>query len=358
MAKETNQDNAQDNTQTENGNNTNAGRIGTSITPEGEMTANVLLEALGTTIEPDLLVEALTHRSFSHEHEGAKNYERLEFLGDAVLELVSTETLYKVHPDMNEGQLAKMRAKAVSEESLSKIAREKLHVGPYILLGHGEAEQGGADKSSILCDIVESLIGATFIQHGIDEARRVVHHLVDDTLAEVATEGPALDWKTSLTVKAHEMGLPDPHYQTSVAGPEYALEFTARAILGDGGEVIGVGTGSSKRKAPERSNRMARELVVPWSRALTVARAKWAASRTGRRISRTTGHTASPTVARRMQRRASNRANGNASGGTAGVTKQHYKAASQSQKIWSISQWRVTRQNMGLSGEPSCQPLA
>ena len=73
MAKETNQDNAQDNTQTENGNNTNAGRIGTSITPEGEMTANVLLEALGTTIEPDLLVEALTHRSFSHEHEGAKN---------------------------------------------------------------------------------------------------------------------------------------------------------------------------------------------------------------------------------------------------------------------------------------------
>ena len=114
MAKETNQDNAQDNTQTENGNNTNAGRIGTSITPEGEMTANVLLEALGTTIEPDLLVEALTHRSFSHEHEGAKNYERLEFLGDAVLELVSTETLYKVHPDMNEGQLAKMRAKAGS----------------------------------------------------------------------------------------------------------------------------------------------------------------------------------------------------------------------------------------------------
>ncbi len=133
---------AQNHYQTENGNNTNAGRIGTSITPEGEMTANVLLEALGTTIEPDLLVEALTHRSFSHEHPGAKNYERLEFLGDAVLELVSTETLYKVHPDMNEGQLAKMRAKAVSEESLSKIAREKLHVGPYILLGHGEAESG------------------------------------------------------------------------------------------------------------------------------------------------------------------------------------------------------------------------
>lgn len=248
MAKNNNQDSSQNSSAGQNSQaDVNKGRIGTSITPEGEMTANVLLEALGTTLEPELLVEALTHRSFSHEHEGAKNYERLEFLGDAVLELVSTETLYKTHPDMNEGQLAKMRAKAVSEESLSKIAREKLHVGPYILLGHGEAEQGGADKSSILCDIVESLIGATFIQHGIDEARRVVHHLVDDTLAEVATEGPALDWKTSLTVKAHDMGLSEPYYRTSVAGPEYALEFTARAMLGD--EVIGIGTGSSKRKA-------------------------------------------------------------------------------------------------------------
>ena len=82
-----------------------------SAVSEGEMTANVLLEALGTTIEPDLLVEALTHRSFSHEHEGAKNYERLEFLGDAVLELVSTETLYKVHPDMNEASWPKCARK-------------------------------------------------------------------------------------------------------------------------------------------------------------------------------------------------------------------------------------------------------
>ncbi|MDF7664347.1 ribonuclease III [Bifidobacterium sp. ESL0763] len=192
---------------------------------------------------------ALTHRSFSHEHEGAPNYERLEFLGDAVLEFVSTETLYRVHPDMNEGQLAKMRAMAVSEKALSQIAREKLQVGPYILLGRGEAESGGADKSSILCDIVEALIGATFIEHGIDEARRVVHRLVDDELKKVATEGPALDWKTSLTVKAHGMGLEDPRYRMAVSGPEYAQVFTARAVVGDDDEVLGVGTGSSKRKA-------------------------------------------------------------------------------------------------------------
>lgn len=208
-----------------------------------------LLKRLGTTLSPDMLVMALTHRSFSHEHEGAPNYERLEFLGDAVLEFVSTETLYRVHPDMNEGQLAKMRAMAVSEKALSQIAREKLQVGPYILLGHGEAESGGAEKSSILCDIVESLIGATFVEHGIDEARKVVHHLVDDELKKVATEGPALDWKTSLTVKAHGMGLEDPRYRMAVSGPEYAQVFNARAVVGEDNEVLGVGTGSSKRKA-------------------------------------------------------------------------------------------------------------
>ena len=210
-----------------------------------------LLHALGTTISPDLLVEALTHRSFSHEHPGTKNYERLEFLGDAVLELVSTETLFSAHPDMTEGQLAKLRAKAVSEWALSAVARDKLHVGPYILLGHGEMEHGGAQKDSILCDIVEALIGATFVEHGIDEARAVVHRLIDDTLAEVLTEGPALDWKTSLTVLAHEMGLDEPQYRMSVSGPDYAPVFRARAVLAheNGDELLGEADGSSKRKA-------------------------------------------------------------------------------------------------------------
>ena len=216
-------------------------------TPQQPTPANELLEALGTTLSPDLLVQALTHRSFSHEHPGVANYERLEFLGDAVLELVSTETLFTIHPDMTEGQLAKMRAKAVSEDALSAIAKTKLKVGPYILLGHGEAEQGGAEKNSILCDIVESLIGATFLEHGIDEARKVIHRLIDDTLAEVATEGPALDWKTSLTVKAH--GKEEPVYHMEVSGPEYAQIFTARVSLGENGDIIGIGKGSSKRKA-------------------------------------------------------------------------------------------------------------
>ena len=220
-----------------------------TVTIDDTNPAHPLLEALGTTLQPDLLVEALTHRSFSHEHPDAKNYERLEFLGDAVLELVVTETLFTAHPDMTEGQLAKIRAKAVSEDALSAIARTKLNASPYILLGHGELEQGGAEKSSILCDIDESLIGATFVEYGIDGAREVVHRLVDGTLAEVASEGPALDWKTSLTVKAHQLGLGEPRYQMSVGGPEYAQQFTARAMLGNSDDVVGIGHGTSKRKA-------------------------------------------------------------------------------------------------------------
>ncbi|BDR54200.1 ribonuclease 3 [Bombiscardovia apis] len=223
----------------------------TQSSPAGqaELPARKLFQALGQTLGPDLLIHALTHRSFAHEHEGMPNNERLEFLGDAVLELVSTETLYKVHPDMNEGQLAKMRAKAVSEEALSAIARTKLNLGQYILLGNGERESGGADKDSILCDTVEALIGAVFVEHGIDGARKTVHLLVDDTLAEVATEGPALDWKTSVTVKAHQLGLGNPTYRMSVSGPEYAQIFTAELVLEGTGSTIGQGKASSKRKA-------------------------------------------------------------------------------------------------------------
>lgn len=217
------------------------------------LAAQELFEHLGNTIEPDLLVRALTHRSFAHEHGNLPHNERLEFLGDAVLELVVTETLFKQHPDYTEGQMAKMRAKAVSEESLSAIARDPLHLGQYILLGNGERDSGGADKDSILCDTVESLIGAVFIEHGIDAARVTVHKLIDSTLDTVLHAGPALDWKTSLTVKSHGLELGDPRYRTETGGPEYAQEFTAHAILvdQDGNDLfeVGVASGSSKRKA-------------------------------------------------------------------------------------------------------------
>ncbi|MFD0704426.1 ribonuclease III [Alloscardovia venturai] len=221
--------------------------------------ARTLYHKLGNALTTEHLIEALTHRSFMHEHEGAPSYERLEFLGDAVLELVVTETLFSQHPNFSEGQMAKIRAKAVSEESLAPIARDYLQVGPMILLGRGESDNGGADKDSILCDIVESLIGAVFIEHGIDAARVTVHKLIDETLNRVAHEGPALDWKTSVVIKAHELGINEPKYRMEVGGEEYAPVFTAHAelepnkrskVLGiDTSQPLASATGSTKRKA-------------------------------------------------------------------------------------------------------------
>ncbi|BAR07151.1 Ribonuclease III [Scardovia inopinata] len=209
--------------------------------------AQELFSTLGTSISPDLFVEALTHRSFTNEHPLAHNYERLEFLGDAVLELVITETLYKNHPTYSEGQMSRIRSKVVSEESLSEIARDKLKISQFILLGIGEQRDKGAYKPSILCDVVESLIGAVFIEQGIDKARQVIHHLLDDNLAFYTTEGPALDWKTAIVIKAHKMNLGEVSYRMEMSGPENHLEFTAYLLIND--QDVAWGRGSSKRKA-------------------------------------------------------------------------------------------------------------
>ncbi|WP_418969501.1 ribonuclease III [Alloscardovia omnicolens] len=228
-------------------------------TPPISSYAENLFTQLGHTLTPEHLVEALTHRSFAHEHEGTVSYERLEFLGDAVLELVVTETLFTQHPDYSEGAMAKIRAKAVSEEILAPIARNFLHVGPMILLGNGEADDGGADKDSILCDIVESLIGAVFVEHGIDAARETVHRLIDESLEKVSHEGPSLDWKTSLAKIAHELKINELTYRMEVGGPDYAQVFTAYAQLEendrsrelgiDASQPLGSGQASTKRKA-------------------------------------------------------------------------------------------------------------
>ncbi|MBQ5557248.1 MAG: ribonuclease III [Aeriscardovia sp.] len=213
---------------------------------------DALLAALGTTLEPGLLVHALTHRSFAHENPELPNNERLEFLGDAVLEFVVTETMYERYPDWPEGHLAKMRAKAVSEGALATVGRSKLHLGPYILLGKGEAKDSGRDKDSLLCDTVEALIGAVFVAHGIDGTRSVIHRLLDDTLAEVAKEGPALDWKTALVVLSHQLDIPEPTYRMEVDGDLTTPTFTAHVLLDTGTDQqckVASATGPSKRKA-------------------------------------------------------------------------------------------------------------
>nr|MDT0667488.1 ribonuclease III domain-containing protein [Micromonospora sp. DSM 115978] len=133
---------------------------------------------------------------------GLPTNERLEFLGDAVLGLVVTDALYKRHPELPEGQLAKQRASVVNMRALALVARQ-LDIGPYLLLGRGEETTGGRDKPSILADTLEAIIGAVYLSaeaaaDGLEVASRFVHGLFDPLLEEAAGRGAGLDWKTSL----------------------------------------------------------------------------------------------------------------------------------------------------------------
>ena len=210
--------------------------------------AEELLEKLGVHLDPELLVLSLTHRSFAHEAGGIPTNERLEFLGDAVLGLVSAEALYRRHPDRPEGDLAKMRAASVSQRPLAAVARE-LDLGRFILLGKGEARTGGFDKDSILSDTVESLIGAVYLSHGLEVARAFVHRLLDETLDAAAEMGAGLDWKTSLQEAAAEMGAGSPEYTSEATGPDHARHFVSQVRIG--GEVLGTGEGSAKKHAEQ-----------------------------------------------------------------------------------------------------------
>ncbi len=159
-----------------------------------------LLKALGVDLPDELLTIALTHRSYSYENGGLPTNERLEFLGDAVLGLTITEELYHRHPDRSEGDLAKLRASIVNTHALADVGRHLSDdgLGAYLLLGKGEEHSGGADKSSILADGVESLLGAIYLEHGIVVAREVIMRLFGALLDTAPTLGAGLDWKSSL----------------------------------------------------------------------------------------------------------------------------------------------------------------
>lgn len=212
--------------------------------------ARALTEKLGVHLDPELLVLCLTHRSFAHEAGGIPTNERLEFLGDTVLGLVVTEALYRGHPDLSEGDLAKMRAATVSQRSLAAIAR-RLGLGDFLLLGKGELATGGRDKDSILSDTLEALFGAIYLTHGLETSRRVVEDLVGPTLARAADLGAGLDWKTSLQELAARLGLGVPEYSCTGEGPDHARVFTATITLA--GVVRGVGTGTAKKIAEQEA---------------------------------------------------------------------------------------------------------
>ncbi|MCA0374989.1 MAG: ribonuclease III [Gemmatimonadetes bacterium] len=214
------------------------------MTNYGELRA-----ALGDpTLDAELLERALTHRSFAYENGGLPTNERLEFLGDSVLGVVVTETLYRSHPDLSEGRLAKLRAAVVNARALAEVGRE-IGVGDHIKLGRGEESTGGRDKASILSDTVEALIGAVHLSGGFDASSPVVHLLFDPLLVAAADLGAGLDWKTSLQELTACHGLGVPEYVLADSGPDHDKTFTAQVRVGE--QLYGHGVGRSKKEAEQ-----------------------------------------------------------------------------------------------------------
>ena len=206
------------------------------------------LDELGITIDPQLFELALVHRSYSYEHGAIPHNERLEFLGDAVLGLVITDHLYRRFPDHPEGRLAKLRAAVVNANALADVARG-LEVGPLLKLGKGELASGGADKSSILADAFEALLGALFLSAGRDAADAFVHTLFDELVETADGLGAGLDWKTSLQELCATLEVGAPTYAVTESGPDHAKQFEAVALVGD--QVFAAAGGRSKKQAEQ-----------------------------------------------------------------------------------------------------------
>lgn len=219
-----------------------------------------LVGQLGGGLPDELVQRAVTHRSFAYENGGLPTNERLEFLGDSVLGLVVTEELFRRHPDLPEGQLAKLRAAVVNSRALAEVART-LDVGRFLRLGRGEEASGGRDKSSILADALEALLGAVYIARGLEPTRTVIHGLFEPLLEAAAQLGAGLDWKTSLQELAASRSLGVPEYHVSEAGPDHAKTFHATAVVA--GEAAGEGDGRSKKEAEQRAAEQAWTALSP-----------------------------------------------------------------------------------------------
>jgi ribonuclease III len=210
----------------------------------------VLKRDLEAQVSDELLDRALTHRSFAYENGGLPTNERLEFLGDSVLGLIVTDTLFRQYPELPEGNLAKLRAAVVNSRALAGVARG-LHLGCYIRLGKGEEGTGGRDKSSILADTLEAVIGAVYLECGMTAADGLVHRLFDPVIARSARLGAGLDWKTSLQELTAAEDLGAPEYVVAESGPDHQKSFTAIARVG--GRTYGEGEGRTKKEAEQQA---------------------------------------------------------------------------------------------------------
>lgn len=214
------------------------------------------LTELGIEVDAQLFELAYTHRSYAYENGRIPSNERLEFLGDAVLQIIVTEHIYLTYPELQEGQLAKLRASVVSSNALAEVARE-LGLGEHLLLGRGELATDGANKSSILADTMEAVIGAVHLGSGRQAASDFVHSILEQRIADSAADGHFTDFKTVLQELCAQHGWEPPTYQLTGTGPDHKRLFTAQVIVN--GRAMGSGEAPSKKRAEQRAARQACE---------------------------------------------------------------------------------------------------
>ena len=217
-----------------------------------------LLDELGITIDPQLFELALVHRSYAYENGAIPHNERLEFLGDSVLGVVITEHLYLRFPELPEGRLAKLRAAVVNAHALADVGRG-LELGPLLRLGKGELATGGTDKSSILADSFEAVLGALYLSAGRDAADAFVHTLFDPLVEAANGLGAGLDWKTSLQELCAELELGAPIYAVTESGPDHDKRFQAVAVIGE--RTFPPTGGRSKKQAEQGAAKTAFEAL-------------------------------------------------------------------------------------------------
>ncbi|HEX2058331.1 MAG TPA: ribonuclease III [Actinomycetota bacterium] len=213
------------------------------------------LQALGVPETGGPLYDlALTHRSYAFENGGTEHNERLEFLGDAILGAIVTDLIFATYPDLSEGAMAPLRASVVNMHSLAEIARE-LGIGGHIRLGRGEEMGGGRDKDSLLADAFEAVIGAVYLERGIEAARDALVPIFRDRVADAVAAGNRFDPKAALQERVVRAGHALPSYRVVGSGPDHDKRFAAEVFVA--GELLGSGGGRSKKEAEQAAARAA-----------------------------------------------------------------------------------------------------
>lgn len=219
------------------------------MTPESDERLAQCADVIGHSFSNTALIyEALVHRSWQAENDEAFSNERLEFLGDAVLGWAVADIAFHRLGESPEGKLTDLRRSVVNMHALSDIARE-IGLGDFILLGKGEDAAGGRDKSSILADALEALIGAVYLDGGAQKAFALVKRLLADSIEAAIPNLESFDSKTRLQEVCARLGLGAPVYETEGVGPDHERVFTAYAMVN--GKNIGSGTGRTKKAAEQ-----------------------------------------------------------------------------------------------------------